>query len=163
MGEIVTDHSKLKRRIRGLKEEEQRIIFTNGCFNILHVGHLRYLRDASELGDVLVVAVNGDESVQQLKGENYPVLPAEERVELLAALEFVDFVTIFHETDVSNLLLTLKPHVHAKGSDYSEDTIPERETVKSYGGELAVTGGPKNHSVTDILELIANWDRQRRE
>ena len=156
MGEVVMDQTELERRVRELKADDRKVIFANGCFNILHVGHVRYLRGAKELGDVLVVAVNGDESVRKLKGRDYPVLPEEERAELLAALECVDLVTIFHETDVCDLLRRLKPHIHAKGSDYSPDTIPERETVKEYGGELAVTGDPKNHSVTDIIDMIAN-------
>ena len=163
MGELVHEHEELARRAGELKDSGNRVVFTNGCFNILHVGHLRYLRHAGELGDVLVVAVNGDDSVRQLKGEDYPVLPAQERAELLAALECVDFVTIFHETDVCNLLRKLEPHVHAKGGDYTEETIPERDTVKAYGGELAVAGGPKDHSVTDILEMIAQWAREKDE
>ncbi|MEF8788331.1 MAG: adenylyltransferase/cytidyltransferase family protein [Planctomycetota bacterium] len=155
MAEIEKDHAEVRRRVDEWKEQGKKVVFANGCFNILHVGHVRYLRGAKELGDALVVAVNGDESVRRLKGPDYPIIPEDERAEVLAALECVDLVTIFHETTVADLLAELQPHVQAKGSDYTEETIPERETVLQYGGELAITGDPKNHSVTDIIQLIA--------
>ena len=155
MAEIVKDHSELHRRVDDWKRQGKKVVFANGCFNILHVGHVRYLRGARELGDALLVAVNGDESMRRLKGPDYPIIPEEERAEVLAALECVDLVTLFRETTVAELLRKIQPHVHAKGSDYTEETIPERETVLEYGGELAITGDPKNHSVTDIIQLIA--------
>ena len=157
MSEIVLNRAALKQRIDKLKAEGRRVIFANGCFNLVHVGHVRYLEGAKALGDVLVVAVNSDDSVRALKGTDYPVVPQAERTEVVAALRCVNFVTVFDEPDVSRLLLELKPHVQAKGSDYTVETIPERETVLSYGGELAVTGDPKDHSTTDIMRRIAEW------
>lgn len=160
MAEMILDHDDLREKVHALKAEGKRVVFTNGCFNLLHVGHVRYLRGAKELGDVLVVALNGDDSVRGLKGRDYPVLPEEDRAEVIAALGCVDVVTVFRQPDVSGLLLDLKPHVHAKGADYTVETIPERETVLSYGGELAVTGGPKNHSTSRIIARIADWARR---
>lgn len=159
MSEIILDHAELRRRVDALKAAGRRVIFANGCFNLLHVGHVRYLEGAKALGDVLIVAVNADASVRTLKGADYPVTPAAERVEVVAALACVDIVTLFDEPDVSRLLLELKPHVQAKGTDYTVETIPERETVLSYGGELAVTGDPKDHSTTDIMRQIARWEQ----
>jgi rfaE bifunctional protein nucleotidyltransferase chain/domain len=132
------------------KKAGRRVIFANGCFDILHAGHVRYLRGARELGDVLIVAVNSDASARRLKGEGRPYTPLDERLEILSALEAVDYLTVFDEDDVSRLLLALKPHVQAKGTDYTIDTVPERETVKSYGGEVTICGDPKDHSSTEI-------------
>ncbi len=132
------------------KKAGRRVIFANGCFDILHAGHVRYLRGARSLGDVLVVAVNSDASARRLKGEGRPYTPLEERLEILSALEAVDYLTVFDEDDVSRLLLALKPHVQAKGTDYTLDTVPERETVRGYGGEVAICGDPKDHSSTEI-------------
>lgn len=132
------------------KKAGRRVIFANGCFDILHAGHVRYLRGARALGDVLIVAVNSDASARRLKGEGRPYTPLEERLEILSALEAVDYLTVFDEDDVSRLLLALKPHVQAKGTDYTIDTVPERETVRSYGGEVAICGDPKDHSSTEI-------------
>lgn len=132
------------------KKAGRRVIFANGCFDILHVGHVRYLRGARSLGDVLIVAVNSDASARRLKGEGRPHTSLEERLEILSALEAVDYLTVFDEDDVSRLLLALKPHVQAKGTDYTIDTVPERETVRSYGGEVAICGDPKDHSSTEI-------------
>jgi rfaE bifunctional protein nucleotidyltransferase chain/domain len=131
-----------------------RIVMANGCFDVLHVGHIRYLAAASELGDMLIVAVNSDEQVAIQKGPGRPILPAKERVELLAGLESVSYVTIFDEPTVAELLLTLKPDVHAKGTDYTVDTVPEREVVRSYGGQVAVVGDPKDHSTSQILSRM---------
>ena len=157
MAEIILDRALLKQRIDALKAQGRRVIFANGCFNLLHVGHLRYLEGARALGDALIVAINTDDSVRGLKGADYPVVPASERAELVAGLRCVDFVTLFSEPTVSPLLLLLQPHVQAKGSDYTPETIPERDTVRSYGGELAVTGDPKDHSTTHIIDDIAKW------
>ncbi len=132
------------------KKAGKRVIFTNGCFDILHVGHVRYLREAKALGDVLILAVNSDASARRLKGEGRPYTAQDERLEILSAVEAVDYLTLFDEDNVSRLLLALKPHVHAKGTDYTTDTVPERETVRSYGGEVAICGDPKGHSSTDI-------------
>ncbi len=140
--------------LRGAVERDKiagrRVIFANGCFDILHAGHVRYLRGARSLGDVLIVAVNSDASARRLKGEGRPYTPLEERLEILSALEAVDYLTVFDEEDVSRLLLALEPHVQAKGTDYTIDTVPERETVRGYGGEVAICGDPKDHSSTEI-------------
>jgi len=132
------------------KKAGKRVIFTNGCFDLIHAGHVRYLREASALGDVLILAVNSDESARRLKGEGRPYTAQDERLEILSALEMVDYLVLFDEDNVSSLLLALKPHVHAKGTDYTAETVPERETVKSYGGEVAICGDPKDHSSTEI-------------
>jgi rfaE bifunctional protein nucleotidyltransferase chain/domain len=132
------------------KRAGKRVIFTNGCFDLIHAGHVRYLREASALGDVLVLAVNSDESARRLKGVGRPYTAQDERLEILSALEMVDYLVLFDEDNVSRLLLALKPHVHAKGTDYTAETVPERETVKSYGGEVAICGDPKDHSSTEI-------------
>jgi rfaE bifunctional protein nucleotidyltransferase chain/domain len=128
-----------------------RIVFANGCFDILHVGHIRYLAGARELGDVLVVGVNSDRQVAIQKGAGRPIVPAVERAEILASLECVSYVTVFDEPTVGELLLALKPDIHAKGTDYTIDTVPEREVVRSYGGRVAIVGDPKDHSTSEIL------------
>ncbi len=154
MAEIIRDHDKLFSVIESLKKKSKRIIFANGCFDIIHVGHIRYLNDAKELGDVLIVAVNDDKSMKINKGDSHPLMPEDERMEILAALRCVDYITLFYEKTVDSLLLKLKPHVHAKGTDYTAETVPERETVLSYGGEIAITGDPKNHSSSEIKNVL---------
>ena len=140
--------------VRVAKEEGKRIVFANGCFDVLHVGHIRYLRDAKQQGDVLIVGLNNDASVRRLKGEGRPILDQESRAILLEALEDVDYIQIFPDDTVDRLLLELKPHVHAKGSDYSIESVPERETVKSYGGSTSITGGEKLQSTRWLFEEI---------
>ncbi len=154
---IIKDHGELARKIDVLKQEGKRIVFTNGGFNLLHVGHVRSLIDARSRGDVLVVALNSDSSVRKNKGSEYPLIPEDERLELMAALVCVDLLTVFSEPTVDSLLLTLKPHVHAKGTDYTKETVPERATVLSYGGEIAIVGDPKDHASSNIISLIKNW------
>ena len=127
------------------------IAFANGCFDLLHVGHVRYLQAAAAEGDRLIVAVNDDDSVRRLKGEGRPILSAPDRAELVAALRGVDYVVIFPEPTVGPLLDLLKPDVHCKGTDYAVDTVPEREIVKAYGGRIAIVGDPKDHSTRDLL------------
>ncbi len=144
--EIIRNHTQLQSTIEGLKKSGKRIIFANGCFDILHVGHIRYLQEAKRLGDVLVVAVNDDASMKNIKGQGHPYMPEDERLEILAALRCVDYLTLFTEKTVDSLLLQLKPDVQAKGTDYTKETVPERETVLSYGGEIAITGDKKTHS-----------------
>lgn len=158
-GKIITDREQLDAVITSLKQKGKRIVLTNGGFNLLHVGHIRSLIDAKSRGDVLVVAVNSDASLQHLKGKDYPVIPEAQRLEVLAALACVDFVTLFHEATADAILLQLKPHIHAKGTDYSEDSIHERETVLSYGGETAIVGDPKDHSTSTIIETIRRGER----
>jgi D-glycero-beta-D-manno-heptose 1-phosphate adenylyltransferase len=130
------------------------IAFANGVFDLLHVGHVRYLQAASAQGDRLVVAINDDQSVAALKGPGRPILTAGDRAELVAALRGVDYVVIFPESTVTPLLLALKPDVHCKGTDYSIDTVPERDTVRGYGGRIAIVGDPKDHSTRDLLTRI---------
>ena len=130
------------------------VAFANGCFDLLHVGHVRYLEAAAREADRLVVAINDDRSVAALKGPNRPLLSESDRAELVAALRGVDYVVIFPEPTVTPLLLALKPDVHCKGTDYIVDTVPERETVRSYGGRIAIVGDPKDHSTRDLLTRI---------
>src|SRR5262249_52801230 len=125
------------------RETGARIVLANGCFDVLHVGHVRYLAGARELGDILVVGINSDEQVEIQKGPGRPVLPATERAEIVAALEAVTYVTIFNEPTVEHLLLTLRPNIQGKGTDYTTDSLPERELVRSYGGQLAMVGDPR--------------------
>ena len=132
------------------------IALANGCFDVLHVGHVRYLESARAEADRLVVAVNGDESVRALKGPRRPILPAADRAELVGALRAVDYVVVFPELDVHALLRLLEPDVHCKGTDYTVDTVPERETVRAYGGRTAIVGDPKDHSTRDLLARIAD-------
>ena len=132
----------------------KKVVLANGCFDILHVGHLRYLQGARELGDVLVVAINSDESVRAIKDPGRPILDQDERVALVSALSCVDYVIIFDEADVNRVLDVLKPSVHAKGTDYTEQTVPERDKVAAYGGRVKITGDPKNHSTRDIIARI---------
>lgn len=154
MGKVITDHRQLANFLEELKVQGKKIVFGNGCFDVLHVGHIRYLRGARALGDILVVAINNDDSVRKIKGPPHPLMPEGERMEIVAALKDVDYVTCFSEPSVDNLLLKLRPHIHAKGTDYTLETIPERQTVLSYGGELAIVGDPKNHSSTTIKKQV---------
>ena len=130
------------------------VAFANGVFDLLHVGHVRYLQAASALGDRLVVAVNDDDSVSALKGPGRPILRARDRAEMVAAIRGVDYVVIFPEPTVAPLLLALRPDVHCKGTDYSVETVPERDTVRGYGGRIAIVGDPKDHSTRDLLSRI---------
>lgn len=149
------DREELVRRVNELRAEGAAIVFANGCFDLFHVGHLRYLEGAAALGDVLVVAINSDRQARELKGEDRPFTPEIERAEIVAALKCVDFVTVFDEPTVEELLLALKPDFHAKGTDYTVDTVPEREVVRSYGGTVAIVGDPKDHSSTEIIERLS--------
>ncbi len=132
----------------------RRVVLANGCFDILHVGHVRYLEAARQLGDVLVVAINDDESVRRLKGNGRPIMNIEERCLLVSALECVDYVFSFSEPDVGRVIEVLKPAVQAKGTDYTEDNVPEGDRVRAYGGEVRIAGDPKDHSTRDILSRI---------
>jgi rfaE bifunctional protein nucleotidyltransferase chain/domain len=150
----VLSREQLIERVSAARKQGARIVLANGCFDVLHVGHVRYLAGARELGDVLVVGINSDEQVALQKGDGRPVLPATERAEIVAALEPVTYVTIFNEPTVEELLLALKPDVHAKGTDYTTDTVPERDVVRSYGGQVAIVGDPKDHSTSEILARL---------
>jgi D-glycero-beta-D-manno-heptose 1-phosphate adenylyltransferase len=144
------------RRLEELPEtlKGKKVVLANGCFDILHVGHLRYLKDARALGDVLVVAINSDRSVRAIKDEGRPILDEGERVALVSALECVDHVLLFDEPDVARVLRTLRPSVHAKGTDYTEESVPERDIVREHGGVVKITGDPKDHSTREIIERI---------
>ncbi len=147
----ILDRSRLEREIKTAKQAGKRVVFANGCFDVLHLGHVRYLSGAKALGDLLVVAINSDEQVRRQKGEGRPLMSEGERAELVASLEVVDLVTIFAEPTVAELLLALEPDIHAKGTDYTEDTVPEREVVRSYGGRVAIVGDPKDHSSSELI------------
>jgi rfaE bifunctional protein nucleotidyltransferase chain/domain len=153
MGEIV-DRPTLAARVEEDRSGGLTVAFANGAFDLLHVGHIRYLEGARREGDRLVVAVNSDASIRGLKGPNRPVLAEGDRAELVAALRAVDYVVIFDEPTVASLLELLKPDVHCKGTDYTVDTVPERDTVRAYGGRIAIVGDPKDHSTTDLLSRL---------
>jgi len=150
----VLDRKHLIEVVSIARRNGARIVFANGCFDVLHVGHIRYLEGARQLGDILIVGVNSDYQVAIQKGSGRPIMPEAERAELLASLESVSYVTIFDEPTVEELLLALKPDVHAKGTDYTVDTVPEREVVRSYGGQVAIVGDPKDHSTSQILSRM---------
>jgi D-glycero-beta-D-manno-heptose 1-phosphate adenylyltransferase len=150
----ILNREEVLARVQADRSSGARIVLANGCFDVLHVGHVRYLAGARELGDVLVVGVNSDAQVGRLKGEGRPVMPAAERAEIVASLECVTYVTIFDEPTVEQLLLSLRPDVHAKGTDYTEETVPERAVVRSYGGRVAIVGDPKDHSTSAILTRL---------
>jgi len=153
MGRVLS-RQDLAAAIAADRDESKTIAFANGCFDLLHVGHVRYLQAAAAEADVLVVAINDDRSVADLKGPGRPILSADDRAELVAALRGVDYVVVFPEPTVTPLLLALKPDVHCKGTDYTADTVPERETVRGYGGRVAIVGDPKDHSTRDLLARI---------
>lgn len=151
MKEKILSRKDLQQRVRAWRRAGERITLANGCFDLLHVGHIRYLHAAKKLGGRLIVAVNADDSVRQLKGKGRPLVPAAERAEILSALADVDAVVIFPEPDVRELIRGLKPDVHAKGTDYTADTVPERDAVLEYGGRVEIVGDPKDHSASEII------------
>ena len=152
---LILDRAGLVDHIAAEKAKGQRIVLANGCFDVLHAGHIRYLAGARALGDVLVVGINSDQQVTKLKGAGRPVLTEADRAELVASIESVDVVTIFDEPTVTELLLAIKPDVHAKGTDYTEESVPERDVVRSFGGRVAIVGDPKNHSTSEILKKVS--------
>ncbi len=154
MGEVLS-LDKLRQRLAAAREAGRVVAFANGHFDLLHVGHLRYLRAARELGDLLVVALNDDDSVARLKGPGRPIVPAVERAELLAALEPVDFVVIFDGDSPAPLLEELRPDVHCKGTDYRRpEQVPEHAVVQAYGGETRIVGDPKDHATRDLIAAV---------
>ncbi len=150
----ILNRSELKTAAEIARHQGKTIVFANGCFDVLHAGHVRYLEAAKALGDILIVAVNSDEQAHRLKGKGRPLLPQDQRAEIVSALNAVDLVTIFDEPSVAELLLALKPDIHAKGTDYTEDTVPERDVVRSFGGRVAIAGDPKNHSSSEMIEKV---------
>jgi len=155
VGEVVS-RDQLVERVRRDRAAGCTIAFANGCFDLLHVGHTRYLESAAAEADVLVVAVNDDDSVRGLKGKGRPILAGVHRAQLVAALRCVDYVVLFPEPTVGPLLEALRPDVHCKGTDYTLDSVPERDIVKAYGGRVAIVGDPKDHSTRDLLGRIAS-------
>ena len=147
----IISRDELRWRVAEWRRAGDRITLTNGCFDLLHVGHVRYLHAARELGGKLVVALNGDDSVRALKGVGRPVVPAEERAEILAALADVDAVVIFPENDVRAIIREIRPDFHAKGTDYTAESVPEHDEVVACGGRVVIVGDVKNHSVTEII------------
>jgi rfaE bifunctional protein nucleotidyltransferase chain/domain len=155
----VLSRGELAAEVEADRAAGRTIAFANGCFDLLHAGHVRYLQAAAREADRLVVAINDDRSVAALKGPNRPLLSENDRAELVAALRGVDYVVIFPEPTVTPLLLALKPDVHCKGTDYTVDTVPERDTVRGYGGRIAIVGDPKDHSTRDLLQRIRGRGR----
>lgn len=150
----ILQRTSLCDRLKEHRQRGQKIVLANGCFDLIHAGHIRYLEGARRKGDVLVVALNSDSGVQNLKGPGRPVLPAEARAELVAALAAVDYVVIFDEPDVRTLLRELRPTVHAKGTDYTTESVPERDEAVRLGIRIAIVGDPKQHSTRDLLARI---------
>ncbi len=142
------------------REAGSTIVLANGCFDLFHVGHVRYLAGAKDVGDILVVGINSDRQTKLLKGEGRPYIDEKERAEIVSSLACVDFVTIFDEPTVETLIRTLKPDFHAKGTDYTVDTVPEREIVMEYGGKVAIVGDPKDHSTTELLARMQEEERR---
>lgn len=162
MGRIVAEDA-LAAAVAADRAAGRTVAFANGCFDVLHVGHVRYLEGAAREADRLIVAVNDDAAVERLKGPGRPILPAADRAELVAALRVVDYVVVFPDATVARLLEHLRPDVHCKGTDYTTDSVPERETVRAYGGRVAIVGDPKDHSTTDLLQKIRREAEDREQ
>jgi rfaE bifunctional protein nucleotidyltransferase chain/domain len=150
----ILDRSSLIEEISIRRQSGETIVLANGCFDLFHVGHVRYLIGAKELGDVLVVGVNSDAQVRKLKGKGRPLIPEQERAEIISSLRCVDYVTIFDEPTVEHLIRAIRPDFHAKGTDYSVETVPEKDVVKECGGKVAIVGDPKNHSSSDLISNL---------
>ncbi|HSE96260.1 MAG TPA: D-glycero-beta-D-manno-heptose 1-phosphate adenylyltransferase [Methylomirabilota bacterium] len=151
----VLDLEGARRAAEAARAAGRRVVLANGCFDLLHVGHVRYLQAARRLGDVLIVGLNSDASVRRTKGPGRPVMPVGERAELLAALAAVDHVVVFEEDTADRLVTVVRPDVHAKGTDYTTESVPERATVATVGGQVAIAGDPKTHSTRDLIAVIA--------
>lgn len=147
----VLSRDQLRERVAEWRKRGESVTLANGCFDLLHVGHVRYLHAAKQLGGRLVVAINSDQSVRDLKGNDRPLMPSEERAEILASLADVDAIVVFPERDVRALIREIRPDVQAKGTDYTADSVPEASVVREYGGRVEIVGDPKNHSATDII------------
>lgn len=150
----VLGRSELAAEVEKLRGNGAVIVLANGCFDLFHAGHIRYLTAAKELGDILVVGINSDDQVARLKGEGRPYIREDERAEIVSSLRAADIVTIFPEPTVEELILAIRPDFHAKGTDYTTETVPEREIVRSYGGKVAIVGDPKDHSSTDLIKKV---------
>jgi len=150
----IVGREELHHRVQSWRAQGDKITLANGCFDVFHVGHVRYLHAAKQLGGRLVVAINSDDSVRKLKGEGRPVMPADERAEILAALADVDTVLIFDEPDVRGLIREIRPDAHAKETDYTAESVPERDTVIECGGRVEIVGDPKSHSATEFIDKM---------
>lgn len=150
----ILSRSEIAGRVATERSKGSKIILANGCFDIIHAGHIRYLAGAKQLGGFVVVGLNSDSQVRSLKGNGRPFVSERERAEIVAALRFVDAVTIFEEPTVNELIDAIRPDIHAKGTDYTVDTVPERERVLAYGGRVAIVGDPKDHSSTDLIKAV---------
>jgi rfaE bifunctional protein nucleotidyltransferase chain/domain len=151
----ILDRNRLTARVAIERRSRKRIVLANGCFDLFHVGHIRYLAGAKALGDILIVGINSDEQVRLLKGENRPYMPENERAEIVSSIRCVDFVTVFDEPTVEELIRAVRPDFHAKGTDYTTETVPEREIVRACGGRVAIVGDPKDHSSTELIEAVS--------
>jgi rfaE bifunctional protein nucleotidyltransferase chain/domain len=154
----ILSRSEIVARVENERSGGSKIILANGCFDIIHAGHIRYLAGAKELGGFLVVGLNSDAQVSRLKGAGRPYINENERAEIIASLRFVDAVTIFEEPTVNELIDAIRPDIHAKGTDYTTETVPERERVRSYGGQVAIVGDPKDHSSTELIRAVRDTE-----
>lgn len=152
---LILDRQHLIEKVAVERARGAKIVLANGCFDLLHVGHVRYLEAAKTFGEVLIVGVNSDDQVQKLKGAHRPFQPERERAEIIAALRAVDFVTIFAEPTVENLIRSIRPDFHAKGTDYTAESVPEKAIVRECGGQVVIVGDDKNHSTTDLLAQMS--------
>ena len=159
----ILDRTRLIAKLAIERKNNTKIVLANGCFDLFHAGHIRYLSEARALGGKLVVGINSDAQVRRLKGENRPFTPERERAEIISALRFVDFVTIFDEPTVEELIRAIRPDFHAKGTDYTTENVPEREIVIECGGRVAIVGDPKNHSSTDLISKVGSGSKQKQE
>lgn len=158
----ILNRPDLIERIAAARENGSTIVLANGCFDLLHVGHARYLAGAKAIGDFLVVGINSDRQAHALKGEGRPFMPEDERAELIASLKCVDAVTIFDEPTVEQLIRAIRPDLHAKGTDYTTDTVPERNIIREVGGQVAIVGDPKDHSSTELIEKRGKGEEEKR-
>lgn len=150
----VLGRNEIVKLVSEQRAASKKIVLANGCFDLIHAGHIRYLQGAKALGDILIVGINSDRQVARLKGKDRPLMPENERAEIIASIRFVDAVTVFDEPTVEELIRAIRPNIHAKGTDYTIDTVPEREIVKSVGGTVAIVGDPKDHSSTELARKI---------
>ncbi len=154
----ILNRQSLADSVNDLRSKGRKIVLANGCFDLFHVGHVRYLKGAKAVGDILVVGINSDRQTRQLKGTNRPFMPENERAEIVASLRCVDLVTIFDEPTVEELMKAVRPDFHAKGTDYTTDTVPERNLMQQLGGIVVIVGDPKDHSTTDLIKNVREID-----
>ncbi len=157
----ILNRQQLIQKVAEVRSGGAKIILANGCFDLIHVGHVRYLEGAAELGGFLVVGINSDRQVRTLKGDGRPHMPEAERAEIIAAFRFVDAVTIFDEPTVEELIRAIRPDFHAKGTDYTAETVPERDIVRAMGGRVAIVGDPKDHSSTQLIGKVYGGDQEQ--